>query len=156
MNITNHLSDSQSYVIASTYRRHQHNKTNIDRHNGAVESFKTLNVPFKVVEGGYRHDSGEYITEQSLLFPAEHWNTFVYLFFRQESILILGTLGRTNKRPVTLRFLRASAAAVKPYYLGQSCDDLVSLGHFSSVSRETALANEAGYTRDQDSYYIAA
>ena len=150
MNAHNHSSATLSYIIASVYRSNTTDIANKHFHNEAIDWFKEYNVPFKVVEGGYRHSSGHYVTEAAILFPAKYWNLFAFLFTSQESILVLSELEDSGRRSATLRYLDLDN--LENHYLGDSRY----LGHFNQVSRDTALANDAGYTRDGHTYYIAA
>ena len=140
-----HSSDDLSYVIASVYSGKD---DTIDQmmHTLAISIFKSHNVPFKVVEGGYLNNNSEYVVEQSIVFPHKYWDTLSFVFRGQESILILGAREYSSPgRNVTL---------YEVDHNNELCN-LVSLGYFVEVPREVALANKAGYTRDQQTYYIA-
>ena len=131
-----------SYVIASVYGgelslgERQVRTNNKGRHAIALHTLKGSNIPHKLLKGGYRHDNGEYVEELSILFPAEHWARFAFLFENQKSVLILGTLkGTGTNRRATLHYLSGKKVPRD-------------LGWFTAVSRDIALANPEGYTFD--------
>ena len=130
-----------SYVIAAC---NSHNTKN-SAHSRAVHTYLAKHqVPFKIVQGGYRHDNGEYVTEECVLFNAKHWMGIKHLFHNEESVLVLGPLERqADKRRAMLHYIRGKLPT--------------DLGYFTRVSHNTAIANKAGYTYDPDrqTYFIA-
>ena len=133
------------YLIAGVYNIGNSTTQNASRHALLQAHLERENIPFKIVEGGYRNREGIYKTEMSFLFPAGYWLNLIswFLVYKQESVLILDKLTPQGRR-ATLHYLDTSLP--------------IDIGWFTEVSRDTALTNDAGYTFDpeQGTYFIAS
>lgn len=108
-----------------------------DNFDALEKDIKGLNVPYKVVKGGYTHKDGTKVTELSLCVITDNINEIV-------------RIGRVHNQESVLKLDMTRNASI--VYLNDLKD--VYIGQFKEVDRDTAL-NSSGYTYDlqTDKYF---
>lgn len=114
-----------------------------DTFDAFIHWLNDSNIGFQEAEGGYRmQETGEFVVERSVIVNSDDlWQIALHGWIdNQESVLVLSDKDHLNNYKATLAF---------------SNGNVEEIGRTKQVDKETALANEHGYTyREELGYFI--